>query len=158
VPDAIASVQAHGLTVNPLSLRLASLFPKNLAPDHNNPTRLAIGFPNTNRADNGVLKSDLHLNDRHQLHGIYFIGDSFQREQDQPVVQPQWESQAITRAQALGVTWTWTLNPRWINEARFGYNRLWQSFLTSDANVNPTTIGINTGVTDPVNFGMPEVV
>jgi hypothetical protein len=158
IPNAIAGVQAQGLTVNPLSLRLASFFPVNRGANPQGPTNVVTNFPNTNRGDNGLIKLDYHINDRNNLSGVYFIGDSLQTEQDQIVVQPQWESQAKTRGQALGATWTWTPNPRWVNEARFGYNRLWQSFLTADAHQNPTTQGINTGVTSPLNFGMPEIV
>src|SRR5262249_8529439 len=34
----------------------------------------------------------------------------------------------------------------------------WQTITTVDSNKDPvTTYGINTGVTDPVNFGMPEI-
>jgi hypothetical protein len=158
IPDAVADVKAQGLAVSPLSLNLQKFFPVNNGTNPQGPTTVVTNFPNTNRGDNGLLKLDYAINDRNQLSGVYFVGDSLQTEQDQIVVQPQWESQAITRSQALGSAWTWTPTPRWVNEARFGYNRLWQTFQTADAGQSAASQGINTGVTNPLNFGMPEIV
>ena len=38
-----------------------------------------------------------------------------------------------------------------------GYNRLWQQLFQGDHSVNVSEYGLNTGVTDPLNFGMPEI-
>jgi hypothetical protein len=155
IPDALADMQAHRIAENGLSQKLATLFPVN---NGSNPNGVVTNFPNTNRGDNAVAKVDYHANDRHLLTTSYFIGDSLQTEQDQPVAQPQWMSQARTRAQVLGAGWVWMPNPRWVNEARVGYNRLWQTFLTADANLNPeTAYGIDTGVTNPLDYGMPTI-
>lgn len=157
IPDAIAGVQAAGLTPSPLSLKLAQLYPANSGTNSQGPGFLAVGFPNKNREDNGLLKIDYHLNDKHSITGHYFVGDSIQTERDISVLQPIWQSQAVTRAQVLGVNWTWAKSSSLVNELKFGYNRFNQSILTVDAGVNPTTYGINTGVTTPVNFGLPEI-
>lgn len=160
--DALADVTAAsqavpGVSVSQLSTTLAPLFPTNnvLSPD--GPGFLNIGFPNRNREDNGLIKLDYALNQRNAITGRYFIGDSVQTERDIPVLRPEWQSQAVTRAQVLGANWIFTISPRWINEAKFGFNRFNQSILTVDANVPPTKYGINTGVTSPINFGMPEI-
>ncbi|HVI80888.1 MAG TPA: TonB-dependent receptor, partial [Candidatus Acidoferrum sp.] len=155
IPDALANLEAHGISESPLSQRLATLFPAN---DGTNPNGLVTDFPNTNRGDNAIAKLDDRVSDRQFLSASYFIGDSRQTEQDQPVLQPLWLSQAKTRAQVLGATWTWMPNPHWANEARLGYNRLWQTFLTGDANLDPAqAYGLNTGVTNPQDFGMPTI-
>jgi len=157
IPDAITAVQAAGLTPSPLSLKLAQLYPANPGTNSQGPNFLAVGFPNKNREDNGLAKIDYHLNDKHSITARYFIGDSIQTERDISVLQPIWQSQAVTRAQVLGANWTWAKSSRLVNEFKFGYNRFNQSILTVDASVNPTTYGINTGVTTPVNFGFPEI-
>jgi outer membrane receptor protein involved in Fe transport len=157
IPDAIADLTAQGVGVNPLSTTLMALYPTNNAADTANPQLLNIGFPNRNREDNGLFKVDLSLNQRNSLTGRYFIGDSVQTERDIPVLRPEWQSQAVTRAQVLGANWIFTINSHWINEAKFGFNRFNQSILTVDSAVDPTKYGINTGVTAPVNFGMPEI-
>jgi hypothetical protein len=159
IPDALADLNAQGVQPSALSQTLAALYPTNTASvDLANPELLNIGFPNRNREDNGLIKLDFNLNQRNAFTGRYFIGDSVQTERDIPVLQPYWQSQAVTRAQVLGANWIFTISPRWINEAKFGFNRFNQSILTVDANVPATKYGINTGVTTPINFGMPEIL
>ncbi len=157
IPDARADLQAGGFEISPLSLKLANLFPANSGSGLYGPTKITTGFPNTNRGDNGLVKIDYHVNDRNLLTGRWFIGDSLQAEQDAPVLQAQWMSQAATRAQVAGAGWTLVPGQRLVSETRFGYNRLSQSLLSQDSNINPTSYGINTGVTDPLNFGMPQI-
>jgi len=159
IPDATAALTALHIPISPLSASLLSLFPTNPGTlDPSNPQNLEIGFPNKNREDNGLIKIDWHPGVNDTLTGRYFIADSLQTEQDIQVLQPYWESQAKTRPQVFGFNWTRVINPALVNVARFGYNRFWQSILTVDANQNPaTTYGINTGVTTPINYGMPEV-
>jgi Carboxypeptidase regulatory-like domain len=171
IPDAIAHLQSMGIPLNPLSANLIGrgsftgngpfpgLFPVNTASDPLNPTQVNSGFPNTNRNDNFIIKSDYNLNRENTVSGRYFFGDSLQQEQDITVLRPEWRSQSQLRAQVLGVNWTYTPTSRLVNEARFGYNRFWQAILTVDNNLDPVkTYGINAGVTDPVNFGMPTIV
>jgi hypothetical protein len=154
IPDAIASVKAHGLPVSALSAKLVPLFPTNTNPNG----ALNVSLPNKNRNDNFIIKADHHINERHSLTGRYFMGDSLQTELDIPVLRPEWESQSQLRAQVVGVNYTWIPSTTWVNEARFGYNRFWQSILTADHASNPATVyGINTGVTNRADFGMPEI-
>jgi hypothetical protein len=154
IPDAVAALSKLGIPVSPLSQNLLPLFPANSGA---NGASLQLGFPNSNREDNGLIKIDWHPNVNDSITGRYFIADSLQTEQDIQVLQPYWESQAKTRPQVFGFNWTRVITPRLVNVARFGYNRFNQTILTVDSNVNPTHYGINTGVTSPVNFGMPEI-
>lgn len=162
IPDAVASVQSHcaGTTgaqacgVNSLSTTVAALYPTNT----NTNGTLNVGFPNHNRNDNFIIKADHHINERHSLTARYFFGDSLQVERDIPVLRAEWQSQSQLRAQVFGFNYTWVPNARWVNEARFGFNRFWQAILTVDHNKDPKSVyGINTGVTSPSDFGMPEI-
>jgi hypothetical protein len=160
IPDAVASVTAACESseatcgVSPLSTTVAGLYPANTSGTN----QLNVGFPNHNRNDNFIIKGDHHLNERHSLSARYFFGDSLQIERDIPVLRAEWQSSSQLRAQVFGLNYTWVPNSRWVNEARFGYDRFWQAILTVDHAANPATVyGINTGVTDPVNFGMPEI-
>ncbi len=157
IPDAIADLRGGGIAVSPLSLRLATLFPPNRGTNVLGSNMFSTGFPNTDRGDNGLAKVDYHMNSRNVFSGAYFIGDSLQTDQDTPVLQQAWESQAVTRAQVLGANWIWAADARWVNAARLGYNRLSQSFLTADSNVSPVNYGINTGIANPLNYGMPQL-
>jgi Carboxypeptidase regulatory-like domain/TonB dependent receptor-like, beta-barrel len=171
IPDAIADLKNHGLAVNSLSANLIGtgsftgngtfpgLFPANDGNNPAGPTQLTSGFPNLNRMDNLIVKVDHQINGKNSLTGRYFFGDSLQTEQDTVVLRPEWRSTSQLRAQVLGVNWNWAPSVKWVNEAKFGYNRFWQAIQTADHAANPVdTYGINAGVTDPVNFGMPTIV
>ena len=161
IPDAVASVTAACAAapagtcgVNPLSTTIAALYPTNTTGTGD----LNIGLPNLNRNDNFIIKGDHHFNEKNSITARYFFGDSKQTELDIPVLRPEWESTSQLRAQVFGLNYVWVPSTRWTNEARFGYVRFWQAILTADHNKDPkTTYGINTGVTEPVNFGMPEI-
>jgi len=170
-PDAIADLASHGIGVNALTKNLIGtgtftgngqfpgLFPFNDGTNPAGPTQVNSGFPNTNRMDNFIIKIDHRINDHNNITGRWFWGDSLQTEQDITVLRPEWRSTSDLNAQVVGLNWIWTPNSRWVNEAKFGYNRFWQAILTADANKDPVaTYGINAGVTDPVNFGMPTIV
>jgi hypothetical protein len=170
IPDALADLQAAGIAPNPLSLNLIGmgtftgngpypgLFPVNTAPDPNNPTIINTNFPNVNRSDTGVAKVDYHLTAKQTISGHYLIGDSKQIEQDATILQPEWRSQSTLRAQVFGVNWAWTPRGSLVNEARFAFNNFWQKIQAVDHSANPlTTYGLNTGVTNPINFGLPRI-
>jgi Carboxypeptidase regulatory-like domain/TonB dependent receptor len=166
LPDAIAGVQAAGLTPSALSLQLAgctlgppiqctgNLFPANTGAS-------TSFFPNLQsyiKENNGVAKVDYHINDHHTVSGMYFFGQVDGQWNDAPnQVKQQWESVLHTRAQVGSGSWIWTPSSRWVNEFRGGLDHLYQPGFGADHTVNPTTYGINTGVTNPLYFGFPVI-
>ena len=64
---------------------------------------------------------------------------------------------ASTRAQVAGISWAWTPSNTVVNQLRFGYNSFWQQIFSGDHSVPASTFGIETGVTDPLNLGMPQI-
>ena len=156
IPDVEANCAAlPGCVINPLSLKLSALYPTNTGTA--GPGLLFQDLANLNRADNALVKIDYHFSRNNTLTGRYFFADSTQTEEDGDYLLPQFLSQAQTRPQIVGLNWTYTPNSRWVSEARFGYSRFSQQIVSADHNVNPTTYGINTGVTNPFNFGLPEI-
>ena len=67
---------------------------------------------------------------------MYFFGNNSGTVADASQLQTKWLTQIHTRAQVFGESWTWMPSARWVNEARFGYNRLYQPTFTSDHNAN----------------------
>ncbi len=175
IPDAIADVHAAFLAgaipndVSAASLKIAgctfaassgavscdgSGFPLN----NTTSQFINFGLPNTVSSDNGVGKVDYHVNDRNVLSSMYFFGNNSGTVSDASQLQTKWLTQIHTRAQVFGENWTFTPNARWANEARFGYNRLYQPTFTNDHNTNPATVyGLNTGVTNPLYGGLPRI-
>ena len=173
ITDAISDVQAAppglGLTISPVSLQLAGCqlgppvtcngkgFPLNNGTNPAGPGLINISLPNTVNADNAIGKVDYHIADRHSLSGMYFYGNNSGTVNDAGETQPQWLTLIHTRAQVVGGTWVWTPSSRWANEARVGYNRLYQPTFTADHNVPASSYGINTGVTNPLYGGLPII-
>jgi hypothetical protein len=142
-----------------LSLNLIKFFPNNpgFTADPNDPTVINFNFDSRNRSDNLVFKSDYHLSDHHSFSGRFIYANSNQIEEDAVPLRPEWLSHAAPITQVFGVDWTWTPNSRWVNTARFSYNRFDEGIAPLDAKVNPTTYGLNTGITDPRLFGFPRI-
>ncbi|MFZ3217333.1 MAG: TonB-dependent receptor [Candidatus Acidiferrales bacterium] len=165
LPDAIAALQAAGIPVSPVSLTLAgcttgasitctgNVFGANngTSPNEN------IGFPNAFTANNFLTKIDYHFNDRNTISGFYFFGDSNGTLADKQYVLPQYLTLLHTRAQVADANWTWTPNSTWVNEARFGFNRIYQPVIPLDQDVPATQYGVDTGVTNPELGGLPSI-
>ncbi len=175
IPNAIADVHAAFLggaipfDVSPASLAIAGCnasgtcsgtgFPTNNGTNPNGPASLVNGFPNDVTADNAIGKVDFHVNDRNTVNVMYFFGNNSGTVEDFPELQSKWLTLIHTRAQVLGTNWIWTPSSRWVNEARFGYNRLYQPTYNADHNVaTATAYGLNTGVTQsPLSGGLPRI-
>jgi hypothetical protein len=118
---------------------------------------IANGFNNDVHVDNLVAKLDDRLNDRHSISGMYFFGNNSGTVEDFPELQQKWLSDIHTRAQVIGGNWVWTPNAVWVNEARAGYNRLYQPTLPADLNTPASTYGLDTGVSGPNTGGLPRI-
>jgi len=115
------------------------------------------GFPNNVGVDNAIGKVDYNLNERNSVSGFYFYGNDTGTVEDFPELQSKWRSDIHTRAQVLGGNWIWTPNANWANEARVGYNRLYQPTLPGDLNTPASAYGLNTGVSGPFTGGLPRI-
>ena len=161
-PDAVAYCN-QGLggpcTPNPLSMQLSKLFLPNpgFTLKQSDPAAINFDFNNTNQGSNLVAKTDYHLNDHHVLSARYFYGSSDLTEMDTIPLRPEWLSTTNPVTQIFGVNWTWTPNSTWVNQAQFSFNSFNEGIFPDDRNVNPTTYGLNTGVTNPLLFGFPRI-
>ena len=157
IPISAASLQIGGCTLGPPVSCNGTGFPTNNGTNPAGPTALNFGLPNTVSSDNAIGKVDYHFSDRHVISGRYFFGDNSGTVSDAGQLQTKWLTQIHTRAQVFGVNWTSVINSRWVNEARFGYNRLYQPTFTADHNTPATDYGLNTGVTNPLYGGLPRI-
>jgi hypothetical protein len=115
------------------------------------------GFPNDVGVDNAIGKVDYNLNERNSISGFYFYGNNTGTVEDFPELQSKWRSDIHTRAQVVGGNWIWTPSAKWVNEARVGYNRLYQPTLPGDLNTPASGYDLNTGVSGPFTGGLPRI-
>lgn len=181
IPDAIADLLEPGATtagaiVSPASLLVSgcalsggavtcsgSGFPTNNQTNINTALTasqaigITNGFNNVVHVNNFVGKGDYRLNDQNSISGTYFFGNNSGNVEDFPELQQKWLSTIHTRAQVVGGNWIWTPSARWVNEARVGYNRLYQPTLPDDLGTAASTYGLDTGVSGPFTGGLPRI-
>jgi hypothetical protein len=150
IADASADLAAKGVPVSALSQYLLQFYPANSSQSPS----VSNGFPNTNSSDNALGKIDYHMSDRNALSGSYFFGNDTLVAEDAPELQAQFQTHVHSRAQAAAGHWAWTPNSIWVNELRVGYTRYTLSIVPANAS---TTYSINTGVTNPVLGGLPNI-
>ncbi|MGA9808347.1 MAG: carboxypeptidase regulatory-like domain-containing protein [Candidatus Sulfotelmatobacter sp.] len=171
IPDVVADITepaavSAGVIVSPASLLIAgcsasggSVTCNGTGFPTNNAQSIAItnGFNNVVHVDNIVGKVDYKLNDRNSISGMYFFGNNSGTVEDFPELQQKWLSDIHTRAQVVGGNWVWTPSARLVNEARVGYNRLYQPTLPGDLNTPASAYGLDTGVSGPETGGLPRI-
>jgi hypothetical protein len=176
IPDVIADLQAAqaaGVTLNGFpvkvdatSLQVAGCVPSGSTvtcngtgfPINNNPNiNIPNGFSNDVTVYNAIGKVDFNVNQNNRISGTYFFGNNTGTVEDFPELQSKWRSDIHTRAQVVGGSWAWTPSPRWVNEARFGYNRLYQPTRPVDLNTTALAYGLDTGVSGPFTGGLPRI-
>jgi len=152
-----ASLQIAGCTMGPPISCNGTGMPLNNGTNPAGSTTIDYGLPNTVSVNNGVAKVDYQPNARNTLSTMYFYGNNDGTVQDASELQTKWLTQIHTRAQVFGINYVWTPTTQWVNEARFGYNRLYQPTQVNDHNVPASDYGLNTGVTTPLYGGLPRI-
>src|SRR5271169_4081627 len=166
IQDAVTDLLGKGVTISPASLEVAgcalsgsvvacngSGFPTN----NTQSTTIPNGFPNDVTVYNAIGKVDANLNQNNRVNGTYFFGNNTGTVEDFPELQSKWRSDIHTRAQVVGGSWVWTPSSHWVNEARAGYNRLYQPTLPGDLETPASSYGLDTGVTGDFTGGLPRI-
>lgn len=158
VARARSNIAASGLPVSRAGEALLSFYP--IDPSG----KVNVSLPNAADMDSFAVKIDHHIGAKHLIVGRYIFGDS---EQSAPAFvgtlappppnRPDlFNSVAPTRAQLLGISWTWTLSPTKILESRVGTSRFSQ-IIDVNNKINPQDLGIDTGPLEREDFGVPAV-
>src|ERR1041385_1812481 len=83
--------------------------------------------------DGGLAKIDVHPSERHTLNGKYYIGTHRGLVvNSQTITQPYWRPNDNAWVHFFGVQWDYAKSSSVVNTFRFGYNRFYQTFETSD--------------------------
>jgi hypothetical protein len=164
--DAISALQAKGVAISPLSLKLFGCT-AGAAPSctggviQNAPTsspHYLSTFPNSNVSDNGIGKVDYHINSKHTINGMLYKSSYVSNGEDFPMVNSAWTNTVLEPAWTTSGNWIWTARNDLVNDFRIGYNRFGFIFLPSDSGVLADGKGypINTGITS--TGGFPSIV
>ena len=140
-------------TLSPVSQTLLGLYPANDSAS----AFETIQLPNTDRTDNGIAKIDFHINDRNTLNGMLFVSDYTGLGNDRAYANVKFLTLIPMRDWANNYSWVWTPSSHWVNEVRFGFNRMTQNIANSDIGVAASSYGINTGPAASVG-GLPTIL
>lgn len=156
IAQAKAILAAHNVPVDPLGERILSIYPS-----------LGLSGPfvvdNRGRQSPGslILKLDHQMSANDSLSATYLYGrgeDEFPGGGPGPGGGSQlgpWFGITPTRVANVAVSEVHIFSPTLVNTLRLGYNRFSQFQQGRDADVNPATYGLNTGV-GPESYGLPE--
>ena len=163
VPDP-REIAALGGATNPV---IAKLLQRNPWPTPNNPVPLFDPSPNlfvtapaTNNVNSFIAKLDHSFNEQNQLTGRYYFGTS---DQSFPLailagnVLPGFNTVTPTTVHLVSLSYLKILSAQKVNEARFGYNRFDEGFFPEDSDFDPSSIGLNTGISGQQDFGLPFI-
>jgi len=175
--DVCTDLGLQGKAINPLSAQLAGLsgascvpqpasstfenvFPFNPTSSINyNPPIKTLGPLN-----NGFIKGDYVISPHHRVSGFYFVSKSTQiANYASGQLLPQWEAIIPSDVRDYSGSWTWTPNSTWLNDFRLGYSFLHASTSNGDGDKIPVDpwpkgYGMNTGVTNPLYGGFPNIL
>jgi hypothetical protein len=157
--------------INPLSQALAGITvaaPGNCTITNNGGKAGVFPFSTTGKLNpplvttgplnNGLFKGDYILSSHHHFSGLYFVSKSTAQANSQTTqIEPQWETNAINNVQQYDGSWTWTPNSIWVNDFRMGYVFMNNATAYADQGTPATAYGINTGVTNPLYGGFPQL-
>jgi hypothetical protein len=120
---------------------------------------LALSTLFKNRVDSMIAKIDHNFNSNNMLTGRYYFGDS---DQSFPFAQlaggllPGFNTITPTRVQLVSLSYVKAMGTS-VNEARLGWNRFAEGFFPEDHTFDPSSIGLDTGVASPFDFGLPKM-
>ena len=182
-PNQIAAdetaITAGGASVNSVGTSLVGFFPTpNIAAVAPTPGQILAmgpssafdgGCPNgnnlstatsfNNKIDSLIGKVDQNFASG-LLTGRYYFGNSTQAF---PFAQlaggllPNFDTVTPTRVQLVSISYVKNISSSQVNEARLGWNRFAEQFYPQDHTFNPDSIGLDTGVTNPFDLGLPQV-
>ncbi|MFB3920501.1 MAG: carboxypeptidase regulatory-like domain-containing protein [Terriglobia bacterium] len=165
IADQTAALVNAGGGVNPV---ISALLARNPWPQPNiNPgaplydpnPNVSVTTPASNRVDSLIAKVDHNFNTNNMVTARYYLGDS---DQSFPLalvgggVLPGYNTVTPTTVHLVSVSYVRVLSSTQVNEARFGYNRFYETFFPEDSGFDPSSIGLNTGV-DKRDTGLPQI-
>ncbi len=81
---------------------------------------IVTDFTTSGGSDNGIIKIDVHANDKNQLNFVWYSGGG--NDISATTAEQYFASDLHTWANLGRAVWIWTPNSSWLNEFRFGYD------------------------------------
>jgi hypothetical protein len=156
VSGATQLLNQFGVPVSPLSTKLLGLWPASSLTGGATALNFVSGDPNTYSSYNGIVKVDHQFNSVHSLSARYFGGGGDQVAQINSPYLAYFQA-VPSRMHNVSLVGTSVVTSHLVNQLVVGFNYFLQQFNSFDTSANPIALGLNTGVTDPVLAGPPNI-
>jgi hypothetical protein len=114
-------------------------------------------FPNNNVSDNGIVKIDYRINDKHMVNAMFWDGKYDGLGEDHAQVSQAFEIPIPITTRTLIANWIWTATSSLVNEVRFGYNYVSFYQGVGDGNILADGSGLTGGAGYALNTGVTAV-
>jgi hypothetical protein len=157
VSEAESVMSRNGVAVNPLMPNVINyLWPANsltgpAASDNYNGAGI-----NLSNSYNAVMKIDHQFNDKNNIAIRYFGGTGNQTEYIGSAI-PDYFQIAISRMHNFSLVYNTVITPRFVAQTLVGVNYFKQVFDDQNHGFDMASIGMETGVTNPADFGAPNI-
>lgn len=157
VAETVPIMARAGVQVNPLALTLlnnlwpaSSLTGPATVPNYNG------GGINLSDSYNGIIKLDHQFNERNNIAFRYFGGTGSQTEYIGSAI-PYYFQVAPSRMHNFSLVYNLVVSPRFVAQTLAGVNYFKQVFGDANHGFDMPALGFNTGVTNPTDFGSPNI-
>jgi hypothetical protein len=149
----------YHVPVNPVMMNVYnSLFPSVI---HDAPATVDNFFstaPAAYKSENGIIKIDHVFNEKHSVFARVFLGTGEASAYAGGVsIYPDYYQKVPSRQPNFALSWNYVITPRVVNQVLAGVNYFFQAFDDTNHGFNMPGLGFNTNVTNPANFGAPEM-
>ena len=147
----------YGVPVNPVMVRLFNLlWPASIAGAGLSQPNFFSHDPQQYKSDNGVIKLDHNFNDKESLSARVYLGTG-EATAFAGSVYKQYFQSVPSRQPNFAVTLNSVLTPHLVNQLLAGVNFFQQRFDDASHGQNVVATGFNTNVTNPGDFGSPNI-
>ena len=158
VAEARQVLSRYGVSVNPVSLGILTFYPASALNGPATGNNYIGTDPSNYISYNGILKVDHQINSRNNIAVRYFGGTGSQTAlvNNSAPYLPYYQVAPI-HVHNYSVVLNTVFTPRLVNQLVLGVNYFKQTFNDENTSINPASIGLDTGVTDPALSGSPTI-
>jgi hypothetical protein len=143
-----------GIPVNPVALKLLSLWPSASLTGGAAANNYVSTDQNKYNSYNGIAKVDHQFNEKYSVSGRYFGGSGDQTAYDGGSPYLDYYQTVPSRMHNVSIVPSQVLSSRLVNQVVFGYNYFYQTFNSNSTSADPAALGL---VTDSGISGAPVI-
>jgi len=157
INEAEGVLSAYHIPVNPVMINVYNaLFPQSIQGAPATVNNYFSGSPAQYKSENGIIKIDHVFNEKHSIFARAFLGTGEAVAYAGSVYGEYFQS-VPSRQPNFAFSWNYVITPRIVNQLLLGTNYFYQAFDDANHGFNMPALGFNTGVTNPADFGAPNI-